>query len=115
MLNSCNFAGRLVDEPKFFEGDANRVCFTLAVERDGPVRNASGKPTSDYLDFIGWKDVADFVVSHFHKGDLVQVANARAKVRLYEDSDGVKKRKTEFELDKVYCLARSRGKEDVEE
>lgn len=113
MLNSCCFAGRLVDEPKFFEGETNRVCFTLAVERD--VLQRDGKPVSDYLDFVAWKETASFIATHFKKGDLMQVSNARAKVRLYEDSDGIKKRKTEFEIDKVYCLARSRGREDVEE
>ena len=34
MMNSCNFTGRLVEDPKFFSGDPDRCCFTLAVDRD---------------------------------------------------------------------------------
>ena len=113
MMNSCNFTGRLTDDPKFFEGDVNRVCFTLAVDRDMIAKN--GKTGADYLDFIAWKDTADYISRHFNKGDLMQVVNSRAKVRLYEDSDGKKGRKIEFEIDKAYCIARSREKEDVEE
>ncbi len=110
MMNSCNFTGRLTDDPKYFEGEVNRACFTLAVDRD-MVKNNKGMG-ADYLDFIAWGDKADYIMRRFNKGDLMQVVNARAKVRLYEDSDGIKKRKTEYEIDKAYCIERIRIQDD---
>ena len=106
MMNSCNFTGRLVDNPKLFEGEANRVTFTLAVDRDYAPKE--GQKGADYLDFIAWRETANYVVKHFRKGDLMQVVNARARIKTYEDSEGTEKRKTEYEVNKVYCLLRNR-------
>lgn len=104
MMNSCNFTGRMVDNPKLFEGEVNRAVFTLAVDRDFVPKGS--EKNADYLDFVAWRDKADYVARRFHKGDLVQVVNARAKIKQYED-DGVQRRKTEYEVDKVYCLIRN--------
>lgn len=104
MMNSCNFTGRMVDNPKLFEGEVNRAVFTLAVDRDFVPKGS--EKNADYLDFVAWRDKADYVVRRFHKGDLVQVVNARAKIKQYEDDSG-KQRKTEYEVDKVYCLIRN--------
>lgn len=108
MLNNCIFCGRLVEDPKLFQGDPVRCCFTIAVDRDGSNKNGGN---ADYFDFVAWRDTADYVSRHFNKGDLIQVVS-RAKVRSYEDSEGIKKRKTEFEVDKVYCILRNRNKEE---
>lgn len=110
MMNSCNFTGRLVEDPKFFSGDPDRCCFTLAVDRD--INKDAKNVNADYIDFIAWRGMAEYVQKHFSKGDLMQVVNARAKVRTYEDSEGVRKRKTEFEIDRAYCLAHSRESKD---
>jgi len=108
MLNSCNFAGRLVDDPKLFDGKNPRACFTLAVDRDF-IRDDD---KADYFDFVAWNERAEYIVRHFRKGDMVLVSS-RAKVRAYEDSNGARKRKTEFEAERIYCICRSR--ENVDE
>ena len=107
MMNSCNFTGRLVDDPEYFPGEPDRCCFTVAVDRDVFSKDAKSA-NADYLDCIAWRGVAEYVQKHFSKGDLIQVVDARAKVRTYEDSKGIKKRKTEFEINRVYCLLRNR-------
>lgn len=99
MLNSCDFTGRIVSEPKFFESGP-RALFTLAVDRDQ--KNENGEYDSDYLDFIAWRSTAEFVQKYFHQGDMVSVSNARAQVRSYVDSSGVKHRKVEFVAGIVY-------------
>lgn len=109
MTNSCTFTGRLVSNPKIFEGEVSRAEFTLAVDKDFVPKN--GEKTADYLDFVAWRDKAEYVARRFHKGDLIQVVNARAKVKQNEE-DGVKHRKIEFEVDKVYCLVRDHGSGD---
>ena len=101
MLNSCNFTGRLASDPKFFETNGvSRVVFTLAVDRDHKLDN--GEYETDFLDFIAWRATAEFVNKYFHKGDLATVSNARAQVRVYDDSDGQKHRRVEFLADQVY-------------
>ena len=98
MRNSCNFTGKLVSDPKMFEGQGvNRVCFTLSVMRD--YEDKEGNVYADFFDFTAWRDTADYIMRHFHKGDMMRVDNARAKVRMYEDSNGNKRRKIEFEVD----------------
>lgn len=111
MTNSCHFIGRLVDDPKLYEGEPNRACFCLAVDRD---TNKNGRGSADYLDFVAWKEAADYVVRHFNKGDLMSVVNARAKVRKYEDGED-RKNRVEFEVHKVYCIGRARKQPYVEE
>lgn len=106
MMNSCDFMGRLVDDPKKFESDGiPRVVFTLAVDRDG--LSKSGKSNADHLDFVAWRDVADLVLRKFKKGDLMAVSDSRAKVRSYVDGNGSKIRKTEYELGRVYRVGKS--------
>lgn len=112
MMNSCNFTGRLVDNPRLFEGEANRVTFSLAVDRDF-VPEDGGKSV-DYLDFVAWRETANYIMRHFRKGDLMQVVNSRARIKTFTGKDGEEKRKTEYEVGKVYCLLRKR-REDTDE
>lgn len=102
MRNSCYFTGRLVADPKLFEGNPNRVCFTISVL--GDFKDKEGKVQSSFLDFIAWRDTADYIARHFHKGDMLRVDDCEAKVRNYEDSGGVKHRKVEFEVDGIYNI-----------
>ena len=101
MFNSCSFTGRFASEPKCFETNGvKRVVFTLAVDRDQ--RQDDGEYDTDFLDFVCWRSNADFVSSHFHKGDLATVANARAQVRTFETNSGEKQRRVEFLVDRIY-------------
>ena len=106
MRNSCNFTGKLVAEPKMFEGQPSRVCFTLSVLRG--YKDNSGKAYSDYFDFVAWRDTAEYIARHFHKGDMMRVDNAKAKVRFYEDSENNEHRKVEFEVDGPCTVFRDR-------
>ena len=100
MQNSCNFQGKLVADPKLFEGNPNRVCFTVSVL--GDYKDKDGKIQSSFLDFIAWRDTADYIAKHFRKGDMIRIDDAEARVRNYEDSSGVKHRKVEFEVDGTF-------------
>lgn len=103
MLNNFCCAGRLIDEPKFFEGDTNHVCFVLAVDDDYTKEGERAK--TNYFDFIAWGGIADFISSKMHKGDLVSVVSS-AHVRTYE-THGEKRRKIEFKVDHIERLRRA--------
>jgi len=110
MLNMCVFSGRFASEPKFFQNDGVARCvFTLAVDRDQKLEN--GEYETDFLDFIAWRGTAEFVQKYFHKGDLATVANARAQVHTYEDSNGNRQRKTEFVVDRIYFGQKRKAEE----
>ena len=98
MLNTCNFEGNLTADPKFYEGktpdSAPRATFTLAVDRD--YVNENGERTSDFLDFVVWRSTAEFVAKHFKKGDIMTVCNAKARVRVFTNEDGIRKRIIQF-------------------
>ena len=57
---------------------------------------------------------ADFVNKYFHSGDLATVAGARAQVHVFEDANGVKQRKVEFLVDRVYFGQSKRREEAVD-
>lgn len=113
MYNSCNFTGRFVSDPKVFDGENGLRClFTLAVARDH--KEEDGEYFSDFLDFVCWRKTAEFVQKYFHKGDMATVANARAQVRNFVDSNGVKQRKVEFAVDRVYFGQAKSSEEEVD-
>ena len=112
MLNTCNFIGNLVADPKFYDGENPRAVFTLAVDRD--YRGEEGEQNSDFLEFVVWKSTAEFVMKWFKKGDLMVVSNAKARVRMYTGGDGEQKKIVQFVDGKVYFGPR-RKSEVVEE
>ena len=112
MFNSCSFTGRLAGEPKLFEKDGVlRAVFTLAVDRDK--RGEDGEYETDFLDFVAWRDSADFVRRCVHSGDMITVAGARAQVRKHE-MDGQRRYKVEFVADQIYFNQSKRDKAEKE-
>ena len=100
MLNSCIFSGRFASDPKFFEGEnGSRCVFTLAIDRDR--RNGEGVYEADFLDFVSWNGKANFVSTHFAKGDPA-IVTARAQVRRFTDKNGEQRRNVEFLVDNIY-------------
>ena len=114
MLNNCDFQGRFASDPKFFQtaDGVSRCVFTLAVDRDQ--KRDDGEYDTDFLDFICWRGTADFVNKYFHSGDLGGVAGARKQVHVFEDANGVKQRKVEFLVDRVYFGQSKRREEAVD-
>ncbi len=69
-MNSTNMIGRLTADPELRRtGDGTAVCtFTLAVRRP------SVKDTSDFIDFVAWRQSAEYLHQYGHKGDIVAVS-----------------------------------------
>lgn len=88
-MNLCCFTGRLTAAPELkTTATGTSVCnFSLAVERR--FKDADGKPTVDYVDFVAWKHNADFLCKWFDKGVRVAVTG-ELQTRMYEDKDGKK-------------------------
>ena len=90
-MNSCNFVGRLCADPELRrtqEGIA--VCtYSLAVKRP------MAKDTTDFIDFVSWRQSAEYLAQYGHKGDIVAVTGS-LQPRSWTDKDGNKRKAFEI-------------------
>lgn len=101
MLNKSIVMGRLVRDPELkTTGSGVSVCsFTLACDRD--FKPKDGEREADFIDFVAWRNTAEFLCKYFSKGRMV-VVEGRIQTRTYEDKDGNKRKATEIVADNVY-------------
>lgn len=104
-MNSCDFVGRLTDNPELRKTNNDiSVCrFTLAVKRPRV------KDTTDFINFVAWRQSAEYLTTYGRKGNLVAVSGTLTQ-RNYEDKDGNKRTAFEVEADSLsLCESRSTG------
>lgn len=103
-MNSCNIIGRLTADPELRRtGDGTPVCsYTLAVKRPGV------KDTTDFIDFVTWRQGAEYLCQYGHKGDVV-AATAALQTRSWNDKEGNKRKTFEVVTTNVELLS---GKKD---
>ena len=102
-MNSCNFVGRLCAEPELRRTqDGTAVCtFSLAVKR--PLV----KDTTDFIDFVSWRQSAEYLAQYGHKGDVV-AATGTLQPRSWTDNDGNKRKTFEVVTTGVELLSSKR-------
>lgn len=85
-MNDCNFTGRLTAVPELKTTNSGlSVCsFTLAVKRP------KVKDTTDFLNFVAWRQNAEYLCKYGKKGNLVGVSGV-ATSRAYEDKNNNKR------------------------
>ena len=99
MLNCSAIVGRLVSDPELKStSNGTAVCsFTVAVDRNYDRQQA------DFIDCVAWRQTAEFISKHFHKGSWIAV-NCSIQTRSYEDKSGNKRKATELVADEVnFC------------
>ena len=86
-MNRVILIGRLTRDPEYSATeDWTPVCtFTLAVPR--AYKDAEGKRPADFFRVVAWRDLADTVQKHCHRGDRVAVYGS-AQLYTREDEDG---------------------------
>ena len=82
-MNSCNFTGRLTSDPELKTTSSGlSVCsFTLAVKRPRI------KDTTDFINFVAWRQSAEYLSKYGHKGAMVEVSGTLTS-RKFEDKSG---------------------------
>lgn len=104
-MNSCDFVGRLTDNPELRKTNNDiSVCrFTLAVKRPRV------KDTTDFINFVAWRQSAEYLTTYGRKGNLVAVSGTLTQ-KNYEDKDGNKRTSFEIEVDSLsLCESRAAG------
>lgn len=113
-MNICHFMGRLVRDPeiRYTQSETPIITarYTLAVDREF---KRKGEPTADFLTFIAFGKVGEFVEKYLKKGVKI-VVTARCQVRSYE-KDGKKVYVTEFIAEKHEFAESKRASESEPE
>ena len=99
-MNSTNMIGRLTAEPELRRtGDGTAVCtFTLAVRRPRV------KDTSDFIDFVAWRQSAEYLSQYGHKGDIVAVSGSLTS-RKWKDKNDNNRINWEIQAETVELLS----------
>ena len=108
-MNNCQFVGRLTADPELRRtNDGTAVCsYCLAVKRQGI------KDTTDFLDFVTWRQGAEFLSQYGHKGDTVAVSG-QLQTRRWTDKNGNNRKAVEVVTSSVDLLSSKRNSQDSE-
>lgn len=103
MYNKAILMGRLTAEPelKYTQSGTAVVSFRLAADR--PYKDQSGQRQADFISIQAWRQTAELVCSHFHKGDPILVEGS-IQTRSYEDRQGQNRTITEVVADRIGFL-----------
>ena len=99
-MNSTNMIGRLTADPELRRtSDGTAVCtFTLAVRRPRV------KDTSDFIDFVAWRQSAEYLSQYGHKGDIVAVSGSLTS-RKWKDKNDNNRINWEIQAETVELLS----------
>lgn len=103
-MNNCQFVGRLTADPELRRtNDGTAVCsYSLAIKRPGV------KGATDFLDFVTWRQGAEFLSQYGHKGDTVAVSG-QLQTREWTDKNGSKRKAVEVFTSSVELLSSKRN------
>lgn len=108
-MNNCQFVGRLTADPELRRtNDGTAVCsYSLAVKRPGV------KDATDFLNFVTWRQGAEFLAQYGHKGDTVAISG-QLQTREWTDKNGGKRRSFEVFTSSVELLSSKRNSQGRE-
>ena len=106
-MNSCNFVGRLTADPELRRTpDGTAVCsYSLAVKRP------MVKDTTDFIEFVSWRQSAEYLAQYGHKGDVV-AATGTLQPRNWTDKEGNKRKAFEVITTGVELLSSKKKNEE---
>lgn len=98
-MNSTHFLGRFVETPELKQTpNGTAVCsFTLAVKRPHT------KDVTDFINFVAWRQTAEFISKYFSKGQMIVVSGYLTS-RRFEDANGNKRTAYEVQIEEAeFC------------
>ena len=108
-MNNYCCTGRFTSDPELkTTQDGTSVCtFTLAIDKNYKPKNAT--QTVDFIDFVAWRNNAEFVGKYFRKGNMVAIVGT-LQTRQYTDKNGSKHKVVEVLVDRAnFCEKKSSG------
>ena len=101
MLNTIIINGRLTKDPelRYTQTQKPVASYTLAVERD--YQRGGAEKQTDFINCVSWNQGAEFVSSHFKKGQLMTVKGS-LQSRKWTDKAGTNRTEWEIIVDNAY-------------
>ena len=102
-FNKCILIGNLTADPELKQTPTgiSVVTFTVAINRRYQSKNANeGQQTADFVSIVAWRQTAEFISKHFHKGSSICVTGA-IQVRSWTDNNNQKRYATEVVVDEA--------------
>ena len=111
-MNSCNFIGRLAQNPELVPVDSTHVArFTLAVEDYRRSRDGKKTKRVDYFDFEAWDTGATAIAKLCKKGDMVDIVSS-ARNNRWRNTKTDEDFETRFRV-KEFQLFNKRSRQEV--
>lgn len=98
-FNKVILMGNLVADPEL-KSTANNVFVTSFRIAVGRRVVKDGSPPADFIDIVCWRQTAQFVTQHFHKGQAILVCGS-LQSRSWVDNQNIKRYITEVIADEV--------------
>lgn len=113
MLNTITIQGRFTETPvlKTTTNGLFVTAFTLAVPRD--YKDKNGREITDFLNFVAWKETADFICKYFEKGAEVIIRGA-LETRKYKDKNDNNRIAFEIKVERAWFAGSKKEKEAAE-
>ena len=109
-MNKSILIGRLTKDPEVKKtSNGVSVCsFTIAVDRR--FKNAKGEKETDFINCVGWRQVADVIGAYFHKGSRIGVTGS-IQTRSYDGNNG-KVYVTEVVVDEIEFIDKREAQDE---
>lgn len=108
-MNNICVTGRLTAdvELKQTQNGVSVCSFTLAVQRP------KVSDTTDFLNFVAWRNQAEFIWKYFKKGDMIAITGVLTS-RKYTDSQGANRTAFEIVVDTADFCGGKRDTQDTQ-
>ena len=114
MLNYINIMGRLIKDPELKTSPNGTTIATFCLASDEGRRNEKGEYTTLFINCVAFNKRAEFLVSHFKKGNSA-IVGGRLTSREYTNKDGIQVRTYEILADNIdFSGERPNKEEEVE-
>lgn len=111
-MNIGAWIGRFTAEPelKYTQNNVAVTSFCLAVDRKYQPQGEEKK--TDFIDFVAWRNTAEFICKYFGKGSLIGV-EGEVQTRNYTDKNGNNRKATEIVVSNVtFCGSKAGNSEN---
>jgi single-strand DNA-binding protein len=95
-LNKVIIGGRLTADPELRTTNSGVATTSFTIAVNGVGKNAEPQ----FFDSVAWREKAEFVAKYFKKGSNICITGS-LKNRSWTDTQGVKQRRTEIQVDEV--------------
>ena len=102
-MNICGITGRFTSDPelKTTTNGTSVASFCLAVDRK--YQPSGEEKKTDFIDFVAWRNTAEFICKHFNKGSMVAI-EGEIQTRTFTDKNGNNRKATEIVVNNVsFC------------